>query len=80
MSLDSERSLPGIARFTESSAPGEIRSGAVSDPVDLSGFAGWVPFSRLPDGDVPTRPGVYVVVRPSTEPPSFLDVSPAGHF
>lgn len=52
----------------------------MSDPVDLSGFSGWVPFSRLPDADVPPGPGVYVVVRPSTEPPSFVDVSPAGHF
>jgi hypothetical protein len=52
----------------------------MTDAVDLSGFAGWVPFSQLPDTDVPAGPGVYVVVRPSAEPPSFLDVSPAGHF
>lgn len=50
------------------------------DPIDLSGFTGWVPFAQLPDAGVPAKAGVYVVVRPSDEPPSFLDVSPAGHF
>lgn len=53
---------------------------SVIDPIDLSGFTGWVPFAQLPDADVPAKSGVYVVVRPSDEPPRFLDVSPAGHF
>lgn len=51
-----------------------------TEPIDLNGFRGWVPFSELPDADVPTGPGVYVVVRPNDDPPTFLDVSPAGHF
>jgi hypothetical protein len=52
----------------------------MTGPIDLSGFVGWVPFARFPAADVPTEPGVYVVVRPSDEPPTFLEVSPAGHF
>lgn len=52
----------------------------IADPIDLSGFTGWVPFAALPTTDVPSGPGVYVVIRPSDEPPRFLDVSPAGHF
>ncbi|MGW7435311.1 hypothetical protein [Streptomyces sp. NPDC054849] len=43
------------------------------------GFRGFVPFRELGDSGVPAEPGIYVVVRTSTEPPSFLSRSPAGH-
>ncbi|MFD6396799.1 hypothetical protein [Nocardia sp. NPDC060249] len=46
----------------------------------LDGFGGFVPFSRLPDTDVPAEPGVYVVVRRTETTPIFLPSSPAGWF
>lgn len=52
----------------------------MTSPIDFSGFTGWVPFAQLPTADVPAEAGVYVVVRPTDEPPQFLDASPAGHF
>lgn len=52
----------------------------MTDPIDLTAFTGWVPFASLPAAEVPSGPGVYVVVRPAVDPPTFLDVSPAGHF
>ncbi|MBE5477838.1 hypothetical protein E3G68_005171 [Mycobacteroides abscessus] len=51
-----------------------------SEPVDLSGFTGWIPFAALPAAEVPTDPGVYVILRPTDDPPTFLEASPAGHF
>lgn len=46
----------------------------------LDGFGGFVPFSQLPDTDVPAEPGVYVAVRPTETTPIFLFASPAGRF
>ncbi|MFC9948917.1 hypothetical protein [Streptomyces pratensis] len=43
------------------------------------GFRGFVPFRELPDTNVPTGHGIYVVIRPDTSPPSYLPASPAGH-
>ncbi|MCX9193291.1 hypothetical protein C3Y87_18160 [Carbonactinospora thermoautotrophica] len=53
--------------------------------LEDQGFRGFIPFSALPDGDVPALPGVYVVFRPvdPDDPkalPDFLPTSPAGRF
>jgi hypothetical protein len=45
-----------------------------------AGFSGWVPFNALGTTNVPTDPGVYVVLRPTNTTPQFRPVSPAGWF
>jgi hypothetical protein len=44
------------------------------------GFRGFVRFEDLPDADVPTSAGVYVVYRTSTRPPRFRESSTGGWF
>ena len=46
----------------------------------VPGFSGFVPFAELPQVEVPTGPGVYLVIRPSISQPEFTDESTAGRF
>jgi hypothetical protein len=47
------------------------------------GFDGWRTWKALRDGDlqeVASDPAAYVVYRPSSEKPMFLDIDPGGRF
>lgn len=44
------------------------------------GFHGFIRFDELPHSNVPSEPGVYVVLRDSAEPVRFREESPAGAF
>ncbi len=44
------------------------------------GFTGFVPFAELPSADVPTAPGIYIVLGPVSAEPTFVETSPAGWF
>lgn len=51
--------------------------------IASAGFVGFQTVADLrssPLGSVPEEPGVYVILRPATSPPEFLEQSPAGWF
>jgi transcriptional regulator with XRE-family HTH domain len=52
------------------------------DDLREQGLEGFVRVAGLPSGarNVPATPGVYVVLRRSTDPPAFLTASVGGHF
>lgn len=48
----------------------------MSDLLDLTAFTGWFTFQGLASADVPKEAGVYVVVRPTDDPPEFRKDAP----
>lgn len=50
------------------------------ESLESLGFEGFLPLAGLSTFAVPRLPGVYVVLRPGTEPPQFLAQSIAGRF
>jgi hypothetical protein len=49
------------------------------DALTSRGFTGFIPFAELPSADVPTGPGVYVVLRPVSVEPTLVWRSRLGH-
>lgn len=43
--------------------------------LEGDGYEGFVSLASLPNALVPKLPGIYVVLRVSTEPPAFLESS-----
>lgn len=50
------------------------------DGLGRAGFSGFVRFAGLPFAEVPNCSGVYAVVRPTSDQPTFTDSSVAGWF
>lgn len=48
--------------------------------LESIGFEGFVPLATLDRAAAPAEPGVYVVLRESAGPPTFLKANAAGHF
>jgi hypothetical protein len=61
----------------------ELSSGFSRLGLESGGFQGWVSFGELRDArisGVPQTGGVYVVLRPESIEPRFLDSNPGGRF
>lgn len=50
------------------------------DELRARGFEGFIGFKDVNPADLPTQPGVYVILRENDALPSFLTRSPAGWF
>jgi len=73
------RSASAAPRSRQAAAPASF----FREDLKEAGFVGWRTWKDLHASrfaDIPGGPGVYVVYRPSSAPPVFLDVNPGGHF
>jgi hypothetical protein len=50
------------------------------DELKAEGFTGFQPLLTFDTSSLPRTGGVYVVLRESSDAPTYLAVSPAGHF